>query len=57
MFFYWKQMCHIHSNKRDVKYPAQTIYKIEGIVKFFSAKKKLFDYTVLLSQGQAVASN
>lgn len=50
-------MCHIHSNKRDVKYPSQTIYKTEGIVKFFNAKKKLFDYTVLQSQGQAVASN
>lgn len=40
-----------------LKYPAQTIYEIEEIAKFFSTSKSFFDYTVLLSQGQAVASN
>lgn len=56
MFFHQK-MCRIHSNKRVVKMSCTNNIWNWRNSRILQCEQKLFDYTVLLSQGQAVASN
>ncbi len=57
MFFHQKQTCRIHSKKRVVKISCTNNIWNWSNSRILQYEQKLFDYTVLLSQGQAVASN